>query len=290
MKQPRFNISSLLLLAVTLGSCIKETYKINYTDNTTRPVVEFTNAKDGLNSLALDFGTQPVEVDLTEIRIPPRSVITKDVVVKIQLNNTLITEYNTANQTNYQALPPGSFTIASYDITLPAGVKKANVRLRVKPSDLTGGAYAIGLSISSANEGEISGIHKDIVIALQVKNDYEGAYHATGERIAYTGPANTDPIAGIFGIDDDKYLFTVDQTTVETDVADLVGAFFMYLKVNPANNQVTVLPSALNDTFASLANNGSCTYDPATKTFILHYKYTNAAGALREIEEVIAAK
>ncbi len=31
-------------------------------------------------------------------------------------------------------------------------------------------------------------------------------------------------------------------------------------------------------------------YDPATKTFVLNYKYYNAAGLLREIQETLVAE
>ena len=275
------NIS--LLLTVIGSSCIKEKYKIDVADNTSRPITEFTTAKEGVNSLALTYGTQFIEVDLTEVRIPPRSVVKGDVQVKVALNNTLV-----ANA-GYTTPPPGSYSIISYDLNLPAATKKAMVRIKINPSMITGGSYAIGLTIQQVSEGEISTLYKDILIEIKVKNDYEGLYHSTGERILYAGPTVASGIANTVQIDDDKYLYTVDQTTVETDVADLIGGAWMFLQVNPATNNVTVAPSTLSPTFL-LSNNGPCIYDPVTKTFSLHYKYFNASGNLRVITETIVAK
>lgn len=185
--------------------------------------------------------------------------------------------------------PPGAFTLVATDYTLTPENKKANVRIKINPSLIAGGSYAIGLSIMHVSEGEINQAAKNIVVEVKVKNIYEGEYHGTGLRQNHSGPNFSDPIAASFTIDHDKYLYTIDQFTVETDVADLVGQAWMYLTVNPATNNVTVSPSSTSPTFL-LSNNGPCTYNPATRTFNLKYKYFNAAGNLRQITEVITAK
>ena len=272
----------LAIVAITATSCLKEKYKLDINDNTSRPMIEFTHAKDGVNSLALDFGTQFIEVDLTELRIPPRSEIGNSVQVKIALNNAIVAD------AGYDPPPAGAFTLLETDYTLTPENKKANVRIRINPSLITGGFYAIGLSIMQVSEGEINQLAKDIVVEVKVKNIYEGEYHATGLRQNHSGPNFSDPIAASFVIDHDKYLYTIDQFTVETDVADLIGGGWMYLEVNPTTNNVTVKPSATSPTFL-LSNNGPCTYNPATRTFSLKYKYFNAAGNLRQISEVIVA-
>ncbi|HKP31757.1 MAG TPA: DUF4361 domain-containing protein [Chitinophagaceae bacterium] len=278
-----FKYSALLaIVAITATSCLKEKYQIDIAENTTRPITEFTYAKDGVGSLALDYGTQFVEVDLTELRIPPRSEIGKDVQVKIALNNSIVAD------AGFDPPPAGAFTLLATDYTLTPENKKANVRIRINPSLITGGFYAIGLSIMQVSEGEISQTSKDIVVEVKVKNIYEGDYHATGLRQNHSGPNFSDPVTASFDIDHDKYLYTIDQFTVETDVADLIGQAWMYLEVDPTTNNVTVTPSFTSPTFL-LSNNGPCTYNPATKTFSLNYKYYNAAGNLREINEVIVA-
>lgn len=276
------------LLALLTSSCIKEKYDIDFTDNTKRIITEFTDAKNDINSLAVEYSEQFIETDLTELQIF-RSEFNSDVQVKIALNNAIIDNYNLQNQTAYAPLPAGSFNIASTDLVISPATRKTKVRIRIKPSAITGGNYAIGLSIAQVSQGEISSIYKDILIEVKVKNDYEGSYEASGWRILYSGSSNQTPIAAEAPIDKSKYLYTVDRTTVETEVADLTTAW-MYLQIDPNTNEVTVLPSTSNDSFASLENNGPCTYDPATRTFVLNYKYYNAAGALREIQETLVAE
>jgi len=146
----------------------------------------------------------------------------------------------------------------------------------------------LGLTITSSSYGEISSVAQNVLVVVQVRNDYEGLYHATGQRTLYNGPTVASGIASVFDIDDDKYLYTIDQTTCETDVADLIGSAWMFLTVNPATHAVTVSPSTVSPTFA-LSNNGTCTYDPQSKTFSLEYKYFNGAGNLRVITETIVA-
>lgn len=279
-------IYSLLLLLCT--SCLKEKHAIDFVDNTKRIITEFTAAKNDINSLALDYSDQFIETDLTELQIF-RSEFNSDVQVKIALNNTVIDNYNLENLTAFEPPPTGSFTIMSYDLVISPQTRKTKVRIRIKPSAIVGGSYAIGLSIAQVSQGEISSIYKNVLIELKVKNDYEGWYGASGLRILYSGGTNQTPVSAEAPIEGSKYLSTVDLTTVETEVGDLTTAW-MYLQIDPATKQVTVLPSATSASFSSLENDGTCTYDPATRTFILHYKYYNANGQLREIQETLVAE
>jgi hypothetical protein len=268
-----------------ISSCKKDYIFGDIVPNTDRVIVEFTDSKNS-GVLSLNYGTQMVSTGLTEIRFNPRSTVSQDAVVKFRINNSLIADYNSANGTNVQALPAGSYTIDATELTLSQGERGKEIPIKILPSAVTGGAYALGLSISSTTYGEISPVAQDVLVFVQVKNDYEGLYHSTGQRTLYNGSTVASGIASVFDIDDDKYLYTIDQTTVETDVADLIGGGWMFLTVNPLNNQVTVSPSTVSPTFL-LSNNGPCTFNPTTRTFSLQYKYFNAAGNLRTISETI---
>jgi hypothetical protein len=247
--------------------------------------VEFTDSKNS-GTLSLSYGTNWVDAGLTEIRFNPRSAVSQNADVQVRLNNTIISDYNAANGTAFEPLPSSAYSIASTDITLTPSERGKKIPIKLLPSSITGGAYAVGLTISSSSYGEISPVAHDVLVVVQVRNDYEGLYHATGQRTLYNGSTIASGIASVFDIDDDKYLYTIDQTTSETDVADLIGGGWMFLTVNPATNNVTVLPSAVSPTFL-LSNNGSCIYDPTSRTFSLHYKYFNGAGNLRVITETI---
>jgi hypothetical protein len=279
----RIQLSIFFMAAVLFSSCLKDTYQIEIDDNTDRVLTEFTEAKNGVASVALEFGTQFIEVDLTELRVLPRSAMAGSVQVKIAENPSL------AIAEGFTPLSSSAYSIVSRDFNFTPSSRKANVRIKVNPSALVGGSYAIGLTIQQVSAGEIASESKDIVVEVKVKNDYEGEYYAFGERTLYAGPTTASGISSTFEIDTDKYLYTVDQTTVETDVADLIGSGYMFLEIDPVTNNVTVKPSTIGPTFA-LSNNGPCTYDPVTRTFTLNYKYLNAAGNLRTIVETIVAK
>jgi hypothetical protein len=277
----------LVVTVIGVSSCKKDYVFGDIVPNTDRVIVEFTDSKSS-SVLSLNYGTQIVNTGLTELRFSPRSKLSQDAVVKFRLNTSLIADYNSANGTNVQALPPGSYTLETTELTLTQTERGKEIPIKILPSAVTGGDYALGLSISSTTYGEISPVAHDVLVFVQVKNDYEGLYYASGQRTLYNGPTVASGIASVFDIDTDKYLYTIDQTTVETDVADLIGGGWMFLQVNPLTNQVTVMPSAVSPTFL-LSNNGPCTYDPVTKTFSLAYKYFNAAGNLRIISEKIEA-
>lgn len=281
----RLQIILMLSMGVLFSACIKEKYVIPIDDNTDRLLTEFTQGKEGIVSLAVEFSTQMVEVDLTELRVPPRAAMGNSVQVKIALNNAL------ASNEGYAIPAQSAYSLVTTDYTLTPTNRKAKIRLKINPSGITGDSYAIGITIQQVSAGEINQAAKDLVIELKVKNDYEGEYAATGLLTAYGGPDATFPVASEFDIDEDKYLFTIDQTTVETTAGftAFTGAY-MYLKVNPATNDVTVSPSPTGPTFPTLSNNGPCKYDPTTGTFTLNYKYFNGVGNLRTISETLVIK
>lgn len=279
--------AGIFLSMILFSSCLKDKYQPDIVDNTSRIIAEFTNGSSTqLNSLAVDFGTSFIEVDLAELRIPPRSVVSKNVTVKIQTNPTLVADYNTANGTAYEVAPATVYQLPTVEFTLSPNSKKTNVKIRVNPSLMAGHSYALGFTISNISEGEISTLKKDYIVELKVKNAYEGLYLASGTLTRYSGATTSTPVVGVLTIDEEKNLTTVDQTTVESEMG--VYAFtggFMFLKVDPVTNNVTVSPSLLSPAFPTTAGTG--TYDPATKTFTLSYQYFNGAGALRVIQETL---
>ena len=275
----------MLAIAINVTSCKKDYIYGDIVPNTDRVIVEFTDSKNS-GTLSLSYGTNWVDTGLTEIRFNPRSSVSQNADVQVRLNNTIISDYNAANGTAFEPLPSSAYSIASTQLTLTPSERGKKIPIKLLPSSITGGAYALGLTISSSSYGEISSVAHNVLVVVQVRNDYEGLYHATGQRILYNGSTVGSGIASVFDIDDDKYLYTIDQTTSETDVADLIGGGWMFLTVNPATNNVTVLPSTISPTFL-LSNNGSCNYDPTSRTFSLHYKYFNGAGNLRVITETI---
>ncbi len=289
MKQIKI-IFSFIAAAALLGSCIKEKYKIDYTDNTKRPIAEFLKgdadaASAGLNSLALDFNAAFVEVDLTEIGTDIRNEFSGDIKIDIVKDNELLTAFNTANGTAFDPLPVTAGDLVSTSYTVSNAKKIVNVRVRIKSSELLGNAYALAIKITAASQGEISKLRKVYIVEVKVKNAYEADYDSEGVRTSHGGPTTAAPVTGTFPWSFVKTLATVNANTCELETAD--GVDLMYLIVNP-DNSVTITDSP-NGGFIT-ANDGPCNYNPGTRTFTLNYKYFNGAGNLRRMTEVLVRK
>ena len=193
-------LSPLLLLffVLAISSCQKQETVEGLEINTDRVIAEFTDAKTG-GSIALDFSSNLETIDLTEIRLFNRSWVRKgDVKVKVISNATVVGDYNIENGTAYTPLPNSAFSFESSELTLTETERTAMVRIKLKPSDLLGGDYAIGLSIAEVTAGEPSQIAGKVMINVSVKNKYDGVYRVTGSCVdalgVYTG---IYPIAGV---------------------------------------------------------------------------------------------
>jgi hypothetical protein len=273
---------------VSFSSCKKDFVFGDIEPNTDRVIVEFTDSQTG-GSSSLDYTTSLIQADLTEIRLFSRSVAKGDVKVKVIVNPTVVADFNTENGTSFISIPAAAYSLESNEITLTQEKRRENIKINIKPSLVTGAPYAIGLSIAEVRNGEVSELRHNVFVEVRVKNAYEGEYQSNGTMVVYNGSTNTSPIAATYTIDEIKFLSTIDNTTVETNIgySDFTGAAYMYLAINSSTNQVTVSPSLTSQTFGVVNNNGTCIYNPATKSFTLNYLYVNAAGNLREIQEVL---
>lgn len=173
-------IFSLSVVAIVtsflLTACFKDKYKIEVADNTSRVIVEFAHGAKDINQINLNFATTPVDVADVILRVDPRSVQDKDVTVKFTLNPTIIANYNSANGTSYISLPASAYSIESYTVTIPASTRQVSVKLKLNPSVVITGTYALGFSIAETSEGEISKTYKNVLYAISVKNKYDGIY------------------------------------------------------------------------------------------------------------------
>lgn len=289
----------LISLVLFLSGCLKHKETIELTENTNRLLTEFTNGDSTtLNTLALSISTGLVETDLTEIRIPPRSIITKNIDVKIELNPGLVDAYNAANPTttNYDIPPSTAYAFDTHTYTLTPEMKSTSVKIKIDPSALVNNEYALGFTITSVSDGEINEIKKDYVVELKAKNAYDGEYYATGYFYHPTAARV---------IDQPKTLTTFTATSVLCELGDLGGnGYFAILDVDASNNvTITEAPGASGAPYtmftaglptsnpgytAQWAQSDECnnTYDPVLQEFKLRYGYMGANG-WRVTEEII---
>ncbi len=212
----------------------------------------------------------------------------------IVLTQLDLAAYNTAHNTTYIPIPgtlatqtadPSIVTSAtSVTFNLAPGVFAKNYSLDIKGTEFDPSKqYAVLLAIT--NFSGYSKMHSPtgtsldtILVTLGVKNIYDGVYHASGTFVRVGVDQRT--------IDEDKTLGTVDANTVSSTAADIGEP--ITLRVN-ADNSVTVtfVGASLTDLPGPFTQDGVNVYDPATKTFTLHYQYR---GGARTTEETLTLK
>lgn len=219
----------------------------------------------------------------------------ENIEVVLVLNSALIGNYNAdpSHNASHEEAPASAYTITNpvapgggYIVTIPKGSYTGFLEVVVNPQDYLGNDYALGFQISriltpgyliSTNIG--TGI-----VAIGIKNDYEGEYTAVGYFQHPTVPRD---------IDWDIYLSTAGATSVYKTLGDLTGTNII-VTINPGNT-VTVSPGpGTSGTTASVDEMGgdqvyNNTYDPATKTYWLKYGYPQP-GPTRIITEKVTMK
>lgn len=129
-------------------------------------------------------GSPAIEtIDAITIRYSAPRQKASDIQVVMQVDNSLVTAYNTANGTNFQSLPANAYTLpAGLTFTLPGGNSgEYKLPLTLNKNNLNlQNAYAIGFRIASVSQGVISELEKNIIVTILVKNKYDGRYEIDG--------------------------------------------------------------------------------------------------------------
>lgn len=297
----RFKIAvlTLVLLGTGVTSCIEEgveitgqgksRFRLNSTDRYSVAVIEAAMAPYTLINIWRDV------TDAGNLGAAGS--------VSLELDNQIITDWNTANGTTFEPIPPGLFTIDGPTLNFDAGVFNLVVKFTPNPEDVGwdyGKAYALGVKLTSPSTGyEITGGESQAVIAVVVKNAWEANYAVSGYFFHPGAPR---------GIADSKDLLTVGPSTSEAGLGDLYGAgFYFNFDVSLTNTMTSWVPVGStpdpgvpsgSSGFMTMDNPGgtdyslaftqdgvACgdaeynftnynnTYNPTTMTFSMHYGY-----------------
>lgn len=282
-------------LMFLFGACRKDAFNGKETKQSGKTFVYIEQAQE--NDLHFLPFTDTKTVTVFTVRRDAANTADLQKAVTITLTAQDLDAYNTANKTDYIAIPgtlavqtadPSITTSASgVSMNFAAGTFAKNYQFNIDGSKFDPSKhYAVLLKITNTGgftaQHAADGTPQDVIlVTLGVKNIYDGDYKATGGIQFPPGTGGTDRTWA----DRAKTLTTIDAATSVTEAGDLSGnGFFMYLKVNPDNTvTVTPAPSSANQT---IQNNGDCTYDPATHTFNLNYKYVGGTGD-RRINDVL---
>jgi Domain of unknown function (DUF1735) len=289
MRSALTKLAFLVIAAMVFSSCKKNIVYGDVAVNTFRPIVEFSDVS-GFKSVAMDYSTGLITVDITDIRFMIRSEVDKDATVKVALSTNVVTEYNADNGTSYTPVPVTSFSLENDLFTLSPSERNKRVRIKIKPIDVFGGGYAMGLTISEVTNGEPSQIAGKLVVEVSVKNAYDGVYRLEG---AFYHPVES-PGYDAFSIDVE--LHTSGANSVKMYVPDFGGYFHPGLfsgslnafgsqepeyTINTTTNAVTVqnsFPGAV--TFYTMAAGFNSRYDPVAKKIYAKFGYNYSPGGV----------
>ena len=174
-----------------------------------------------------------------------------DVPVVFTVDSAALAMYNTTLSSGgikpYLPLPAANYVIPSLTATIPAnGVLTDPLSLKINAAGLNSNSrYALALTLKSAANFTINNNVKTILFTIdRLDNIYAGAYNSKGTRQNYDASGNASGAPSIFN-------FIKNLSTVS-----ISG----YLD-NPAN-------PIINEP------GKTSSYDPASKTFYLYYRYT----------------
>jgi len=206
-----------------------------------------------------------------------------------------------AEDTTLELMPAGSYSVNTLSVTVPAGsITSDELKITIPDATILDPTkkYGIGFKITSADQGyTVAKNLSTMVIAIAIRNIYEGEYNSVGYLYHPASPRSFDL---------DKDVLTVNATTSIISLGDLGGNdYFVYLDVDPATNAVTITPAAGHGTppitmfstglpnsnpgyTPAWSGSAECnnTYDPATKSFKLRYGYLGGTG-WRVSEEIV---
>ncbi|HEY8936450.1 MAG TPA: DUF1735 domain-containing protein [Cyclobacteriaceae bacterium] len=275
-------LMGLALVMLSLSGCkdgFYDDYKAQAVDNhgkTQNSMIYTAVTSSGQNEFlayAVDATTTETEIGIIPVVLSGTGTAKEDIHVKFVLALDSLDSYNTANETDY--IMPGdvgtpAFTLLDEGVaTIAKGSSVGYLKIKTIPNDyFVDQAYAFPYKIESIQESgyTLSANHNFGIVSIVPKNAYDGKYHAVGALVGH--PTLSGPIdySGFTMTSVSQYAVTFNS------VFGTNGKFGVEVKatIDPNTNLVTLVATANSSAplaFADADNH----YDPATKTFKLHF-------------------
>jgi hypothetical protein len=266
-------------LAVLATACVPEGKDM--IDGIGSNFVRLPAATEQISLLGVDLAPGDKTTEFLEIirDVNSTSELNNAVSVSLKVDDALIKAYNTANKTTFEALPTNLYKLSETEVKMAAGDFSKNVAITFDPTKLdVKKSYALGITVASAGNYKIRNGLGSALFQIIAKNKWHGKYKALG--------VFSHPTAGPRDIDRLKDVVTLTPNSVSTELGDLGGSgYTMTLTIN-ADNSVIVTPTGVTPNVNQSYSKNY--YDPATKSFYLHYSYNVAAP--RIVKEVLTLK
>jgi len=278
----------VLILSIVVTGCLKDTAfdngQIQSVAGGNIKVIGFgltvSNSSNFL-TLSVDASNNDTTFNLVPVTLGGPIAAPDDIHVTLVLNDTLVSQYDTTNGTTYTVPSSSIYSFPnSLVVTIPKGSRTGFLAIKFKPSDFLSGNYALGFTITSITESGyvISGNYNNGIVALGVKNPYDGIYNNVGY---FVHPSLGGPFSS------QNTLITSGANSV--DMSDGQPYSTGHLGVYP---RLTVGAAIGNDEYAVTVTDptGSLPlfnapmqagyvnkYNATTKTFYINYGYTTSA-------------
>jgi hypothetical protein len=228
MKKSSIKISALLvMMTMALSSCLNDLEDFTGQFSGSPAIAEFSeasNAATGTVGREIVDPTKPANFVL-KLNIASPFPLDKDTKIVVALDNALITEYNAEKGLTGAAaaipVPLAALTIASYEVTIPAGKREADWAFSVDASKVPNPVttfYIIPVKIVSAENGVVpSGNFGNKLVRVLARNEFDGDYLMKGFIMR---PGDTGGLEGYFkGFE--YSLITVSGNAVKMDHGQL---------------------------------------------------------------------
>ncbi len=265
----------ILVLAVFLTGCLKDdnfddgTIQSNHTTgNLIKPIELKISATDNTKFATVSVNSSPNDTtsDFLPVVLATSEPATEDIHVTIELADSLVSNYNDANDAGYKIPEDSIYQIPSLVVTIPKGSNTGYLQIKYHIPDFVGRDLALGFKIVSVQEAgyTISGNFNDGVVALAVKNKYDGVYKGSGTMV--------HPSYGGTYTNKDENMITSGANSVSFQLNTTVSfSAAVDLDVDQATNLVTLTSNSVDlDPYDTASNY----YDPTTQTFHLDFGYS----------------
>jgi hypothetical protein len=190
-------------LAAAFTGCLKDKDYDNgviqsvHSNGSTPNVVEIKlTAGDVSNFLVVSYdnSTTDTVINLIPVNLATHDAASQDLHVTLTAKQSLVNDYNAANGTDYGD-PTALYTVEDGGVvTIPKGEHTGFLKIKFKPSNFLGADWAVGFQITAIQESGyvISGNLSTGIVAIGIKNKYDGNYNLTMKTVGWGAYAIAD--------------------------------------------------------------------------------------------------
>lgn len=303
----KVKIFIIAAFAFSITGCLKDKPNVDFSNIGAIAEISSSNINPTLNapSSGLDYfsaATLPVfSVDTTcncylpfpvtfDVNITGQYPPAKDIAVKVAVDDTKRTAYNSMGGVKYLAAPDSIYKFDTTTAVIKAGSRLAKFNVIFYPAKIDPTqSYMLPITLTDASGLTISGNLGTIYLHL-IGNVLAGSYNVTGKRTNFSGSSTT--VTGTTNLANVKTASPVDATHISLDYGNVGGGTAYIIAYDPA---VGLSSASATLTTAAFDTNGltgygidSFTFNAPSRTFTIVSHYTNGSGNNRSITETFA--